>query len=92
MFTVLNSESLWIGTDFEKDLMRSGDILDSQNISIKYKVKDQLGRMDRQRNYSGTCGKCRKSSGASQAVRNTCRQEKSGAGTFCDSKMIRYFL
>ena len=42
MFTVLNSESLWIG----KDLKRFNEIsyiLDSQNIKYKYKVKDQLG-------------------------------------------------
>ena len=41
MFTVLNSESLWICTDLKRfnEIM---DILDSQNIKYKYKVKDQL--------------------------------------------------
>ena len=91
MFTVLNSESLWIGTDLKR-FNEIRDILDSQNIKYKYKVKDQLGEWAGSGTTQGTCGKCRKSSGASQAVRNTCRQEKSGAGTFCDSKMIRYFL
>ena len=42
MFTVLNSESLWIGTDLKR-FNEIRDILDSQNIKCKYKVKDQLG-------------------------------------------------
>ena len=42
MFTVLNSESLWIGTDLKR-FNEIRDILDSQNIRYKYKVKDQLG-------------------------------------------------
>ena len=42
MFTVLNSESLWIGTDLKR-FNEFRDILDSQNIKYKYKVKDQLG-------------------------------------------------
>ena len=42
MFTVLNSESLWIGTDLKR-FNEIRDILDSQNIKYKYKVKDQLG-------------------------------------------------
>ena len=42
MFTVLNSESLWIGTDLKR-FNEILDILDSQNIKYKYKVKDQLG-------------------------------------------------
>ena len=41
MFTVLNSESLWIGTDLKR-FNEIRDILDSQNIKYKYKVKDQL--------------------------------------------------
>ena len=50
------------------------DILDRQNIRYKYKVKDQLGEWT----GSGTLGDVWGSvaSGASQAVRNTCRQEK----------------
>ncbi len=67
MFTVLNSESLWIGTDLKR-FNEIRDILDSQNIKYKYKVKRSAGRMDRQRNYSGDVWKCRKSSGARQAV------------------------
>ena len=39
MFTVLNSESLWIGTD----LKRFNEIRDILDIKYKYKVKDQLG-------------------------------------------------
>ena len=42
MFTVLNSESLWIVTDLKR-FNEIRDILDSQNIKYKYKVKDQLG-------------------------------------------------
>ena len=42
MFAVLNSESLWIGTDLKR-FNEIRDILDSQNIKYKYKVKDQLG-------------------------------------------------
>ena len=42
MFTVLNSESLWIGTDLKR-FNEIRDILDSQNIKYKYKVTDQLG-------------------------------------------------
>ena len=42
MFTVLNSESLWIGTDLKR-FNEIRDNLDSQNIKYKYKVKDQLG-------------------------------------------------
>ena len=42
MFTVLNSESLWIRTDLKR-FNEIRDILDSQNIKYKYKVKDQLG-------------------------------------------------
>ena len=42
MFTVLNSESLWIGTDLKR-FNEIRDILDSLNIKYKYKVKDQLG-------------------------------------------------
>lgn len=42
MFTVLNSESLWIGTDLKR-FNEIRDILGSQNIKYKYKVKDQLG-------------------------------------------------
>ena len=42
MFTVFNSESLWIGTDLKR-FNEIRDILDRQNIRYKYKVKDQLG-------------------------------------------------
>lgn len=42
MFTVFNSESLWIGTDLKR-FNEIRDILDRQNIVYKYKVKDQLG-------------------------------------------------
>ena len=42
MFTAFNSESLWIGTDLKR-FNEIRDILDSQNIKYKYKVKDQLG-------------------------------------------------
>ena len=45
MFTVLNSESLWIGTDLKKRFNEIRDILDSQNIKYKYKVKRSAGRM-----------------------------------------------
>ena len=40
MFTVFNSESLWIGTDLKR-FNEIRDILDRQNIRYKYKVKDQ---------------------------------------------------
>ena len=36
MFTVFNSESLWIGTDL-KQFNEIQDILDRQNIRYKYK-------------------------------------------------------
>ena len=42
MFAVLNSESLWIGTDLKR-FNEIRNIQDSQNIKYKYKVKDQLG-------------------------------------------------
>ena len=42
MFTVFNSESLWLGTDLKR-FNEIRDILDRQNIRYKYKVKDQLG-------------------------------------------------
>ena len=90
MFTVLNSESLWIGTDLKR-FNEIRDILDSQNIKYKYKVKDQLGEWTGSGTIPGTCGKCRKSSGASQAVRNTCRQVKIWSRHVLRFKMIRYF-
>ncbi len=91
MFTVLNSESLWIGTDLKR-FNEIRDILDSQNIKYKYKVKDQLGEWTGSGTIRGRVGSAGNPAEQLQAVRNTCRQEKSGAGTFCDSKMIRYFL
>ena len=42
MFTVFNSESLWICTILKR-FNEIRDILDRQNIRYKYKVKDQLG-------------------------------------------------
>ena len=55
MFTVLNSESLWIGTDLKR-FNEIRDILDSQNIKYKYKVKDQLGEWTRSGTIRGRVG------------------------------------
>ena len=42
MFTLFNTESLWIGTDLKK-FNEIRDILDREGICYKYKVSDQLG-------------------------------------------------
>ena len=42
MFTVFNSESIWIGTDLKK-FNEIRDILDRERIKYKYKVKDRIG-------------------------------------------------
>ena len=55
MFTVLNSESLWIGTDLKR-FNEIRDILDSQNIKYKYKVKDQLGEWVGSGTFRGRVG------------------------------------
>ena len=65
MFTVFNSESLWIGTDLKR--FNEIRIFWIDRIKYKYKVKRPAGRMDRQRNAQGTRGKCWKSSGAGQS-------------------------
>ena len=42
MFTVFNSESIWIGTDLKK-FNEIRDILDREGIKYKYKVRDRMG-------------------------------------------------
>ena len=55
MFTVFNSESLWIGTDLKR-FNEIRDVLDRQNIGYKYKVKDQLGEWTGRGIFRGRVG------------------------------------
>ena len=55
MFTVFNTESLWIGTDLKK-FNEIRDDLDRDGIRYKYKVKDQLGEWTGRGTLRGTVG------------------------------------
>lgn len=55
MFTVFNTESLWIGTDLKK-FNEIRDALDRDGIRYKYKVKDQLGEWTGRGTLRGTVG------------------------------------
>ena len=90
MFAVFNSESLWIGTDLKR-FNEIRDILDSQNIKYKYKVKDQLGEW-LVAEHSGDVWEVQESSGASQAVRNTCRQENLEQARFAIQNDTVFFI
>ena len=90
MFTVLNSESLWIGTDLKR-FNEIRDILDSQNIKYKYKVKDQLGEWTGSGTIRGRVGSAGNPAEQAKQYEILVDRKKSGASTFCDSKMIRYF-
>lgn len=43
MFTILNSESLWIGTDMKR-FNQLRDILEREGISYRHKVKNRMGQ------------------------------------------------
>ena len=89
MFTVFNSESLWIGTDLKR-FNEIRDILDSQNIKYKYKVKDQLGEWTGSGTIRGRVGSA--GNPAEQAKQyEILVDRKNLEQAFCDSKMIRYF-
>ena len=55
MFTVFNTESLWIGTDLKK-FNEIRDALDRDGIRYKYRVKDQLGEWTGRGTLRGTVG------------------------------------
>ena len=55
MFTVFNTESLWIGTDLKK-FNEIRDALDRDGIRYKCKVKDQLGEWTGRGTLRGTVG------------------------------------
>lgn len=55
MFTFLNSESLWLGTDMKR-FQQIRDILDSKSIPHKYKVKNHLGKWNGRGTTRGTMG------------------------------------
>lgn len=55
MFTVFNTESLWIGTDLKK-FNEIRDAMDRDGIRYKYKVKDQLGEWTGRGTLRGTVG------------------------------------
>lgn len=43
MFTILNSESLWIGTDMKR-FNQLRDVLEREGISYRHKVKNRMGQ------------------------------------------------
>lgn len=55
MFTLFNSESIWIGTDLKK-FNEIRDILDREGITYKYKVKDQMGEWNGRGTVRGSMG------------------------------------
>ena len=55
MFTFFNSESLWIGTDMNR-LNQICDILDTNSIPYKHKVKNHLGQWNGRGTTRGTMG------------------------------------
>ena len=55
MFTIFNSESLWLGTDMNR-LSQIRGILDNNAIKYKYKVKNQLGQWNGRGTTRGTVG------------------------------------
>ena len=55
MFTVFNTESLWIGTDLKR-FNEIRDALDREGIRYKYEVKDQLGEWAGRGTLRGTTG------------------------------------
>lgn len=55
MFTIFNSESLWIGTDLKKfNTIR--DALDQAGIKYQYKVKDRMGEWSGRGTLRGSVG------------------------------------
>lgn len=55
MFTIFNSESLWIGTDLKKfNTIR--DALDQADIKYQYKVKDRMGEWSGRGTLRGSVG------------------------------------
>lgn len=55
MFTIFNSESLWIGTDMNR-LNQIRSILDNNAINYKSKVKNHLGQWNGRGTTRGTKG------------------------------------
>ena len=55
MFTIFNSESLWIGTDMNR-FSQIRNILDKNAIKYKYKVKNHLGQWNGRGTTRGTIG------------------------------------
>lgn len=55
MFTIFNSESLWIGTDVNR-FNQIRNILDRNAIKYKYKVKNHLGQWNGRGTTRGTIG------------------------------------
>lgn len=55
MFTLFNSESLWLGTDMNR-LAQIRSILEEHSIPYKYKVRNHLGQWTGKGTLRGTCG------------------------------------
>lgn len=55
MFTLFNSESLWIGTDSNR-LAEIRSILENHSIPYKYKVRNHLGQWTGKGTLRSTCG------------------------------------
>lgn len=55
MFTIMNAESLWIGTDMKR-FNEVRDALDSKHIPYKYKVKNRLGEWNGRGTTRGRMG------------------------------------
>lgn len=55
MFTLINSESLWIGTDLKK-FSQIKDALAAANISYKEKTKNRFGEWSGKGTVRGTMG------------------------------------
>lgn len=55
MFTLINSESLWIGTDLKK-MNQIRDALDLKGISYKLKTKNHLGEWTGKGTVRGNMG------------------------------------
>lgn len=55
MFTIINSESLWIGTDLVR-FNQIRDALDRERIAYKYKTKNHLAQWNGRGTTRGTAG------------------------------------
>lgn len=55
MFTLFNSESLWIGTDMNR-LSQIRSILENNAIKYKYKVKNHIAQWNGRGTTRGTAG------------------------------------